>query len=245
MPDLSEPLSFWETAFDKRKVRESKLHELLEKQKGVLKCKTLKFTDMSATAAVKRYCFKQLEELAIRIISQPDCLISMAKASSVLGSPSCRPEFVDDERSVLDFSELRYPCMLNTVADFIPNNIELGGDDAKINLVTGANAAGKSTILQMSCVAVIMAQIRCHVPAVSARLTPVDRGGLALETIRFTGDPIPRGDVPERTGSALGQELKRERTVFGQQISRPDVGAAAKNLAGSASQVALAKFSDV
>ncbi|KAK3376596.1 muts domain V-domain-containing protein [Lasiosphaeria ovina] len=257
MPDLSDPLSFWETAFDRRKVRESKvlmpergieedfdssqdeldrikeaLHELLEKQKGVLKCKTLKFTDvgkevyqieapksvkvpaswrqMSATAAVKRYYFKQLEDLvrelqeaqethsqivkevasrlfvkfdadyeiwlqAIRIISQLDCLISLAKASSVLGSPSCRPEFVDDERSVLDFSELRHPCMLNTVADFIPNDIKLGGDDAKINLLTGANAAGKSTILRMSCIAVIMAQIGCYVPAVSARLTPVDR----------------------------------------------------------------------
>lgn len=182
------------------------LHALLEEQKRALKCKTLKFTDvgkeiyqievpknvkvptswrqMSATTAVKRYYFRDLENLvrelqeaeethsqivkdvasrffqrfdidyevwlqAIRIISQLDCLISLAKSSSALGVPSCRPKFVDDERSVVQFKELRHPCMINTVADFIPNDISLGGNEAKINLLTGANAAGKSTILRM------------------------------------------------------------------------------------------------
>ncbi|RBR27091.1 uncharacterized protein FIESC28_00163 [Fusarium coffeatum] len=112
---------------------------------------------------------------AIKIISQLDCLVSLAKASASLGQPSCRPEFVDEERSTVDFQELRHPCMMNTVDDFIPNDIKLGGEQAKINLLTGANAAGKSTVLRMSCVAVIMAQIGCYVPATSARLTPVDR----------------------------------------------------------------------
>ncbi|QUC19056.1 uncharacterized protein UV8b_03297 [Ustilaginoidea virens] len=112
---------------------------------------------------------------AIKIIAQLDCLVSLAKASSSLGEPACRPQFFDHERSFVDFDELRHPCMINTVDDFIPNGIKLGGDRAKINLLTGANAAGKSTVLRMSCVAVIMAQIGCYVPAVSARLTPVDR----------------------------------------------------------------------
>ncbi|KOS22048.1 DNA mismatch repair protein msh6 [Escovopsis weberi] len=112
---------------------------------------------------------------AIQIVAQLDCLVSLAKASTALGEPSCRPQFVDEERSVVEFEELRHPCMINTVDDFIPNDIKLGGDQAKINLLTGANAAGKSTILRMSCIAVIMAQIGCFVPAVSARLTPVDR----------------------------------------------------------------------
>ncbi|KAF4983522.1 hypothetical protein FZEAL_1057 [Fusarium zealandicum] len=112
---------------------------------------------------------------AIKIISQLDCLVSLAKASASLGQPSCRPQFVDEERSTVDFEELRHPCMLNAVDDFIPNDIKLGGEQANINLLTGANAAGKSTVLRMSCTAVIMAQIGCYVPAVSARLTPVDR----------------------------------------------------------------------
>ncbi|KAH6615735.1 muts domain V-domain-containing protein [Chaetomium sp. MPI-SDFR-AT-0129] len=256
MPNLKEPLGYWETAFDRTKARDGKqlipergieedfdnsqdelerikgeLHDLLNKQKSALKCKTVKFTDvgkeiyqmevpksvkvpsswrqMSATAAVKRYYFRELEDLvrelheteethsqivkevaarffsrfdidyevwlqAIRIISQLDCLISLAKSSSAIGIPSCRPTFVDDERSVVKFTELRHPCM-NNVADFIPNDINLGGDEAKINLLTGANAAGKSTVLRMSCIAVIMAQIGCYVPATSATLTPIDR----------------------------------------------------------------------
>ena len=86
---------------------------------------------------------------SVRIISQLDCLISLAKASSALGEPSCRPVFVDDERSVLEFEDLRHPCMLPTVTDFIPNDIRLGGDSTNINLLTGANAAGKSTVLRM------------------------------------------------------------------------------------------------
>ena len=86
---------------------------------------------------------------AVKITAQLDCLISLAKASTALGSPSCRPIFVNDERTVLEFEELRHPCMLANVTDFIPNDVVLGGDSANISLLTGANAAGKSTILRM------------------------------------------------------------------------------------------------
>ncbi|UNI24880.1 DNA mismatch repair protein msh6 [Purpureocillium takamizusanense] len=257
MPDLNEPLSYWKSAFDRRKAREGKvlipergidedfdesltkmdeikgqLQDLLVEKKAELKCKTLKYTDvgkeiyqmetpksvkvpstwrqMSSTKDVKRWYFPKLTGLvrelqeaeethsqlvrevasrffqkfdvdyetwlrAIKIVSQLDCLVSLARASTSLGQPSCRPRFVDEERSVLKFEELRHPCMINTVDDFIPNDIKLGGDEAKINLLTGANAAGKSTVLRMSCIAVIMAQIGSFVPAVSATLTPVDR----------------------------------------------------------------------
>lgn len=86
---------------------------------------------------------------AIKIVAQLDCLVSLARASTSLGQPCCRPKFVDKERSMLNFEKLRHPCMINTVDDFIPNDIKLGGDEAKVNLLTGANAAGKSTILRM------------------------------------------------------------------------------------------------
>ncbi|KAF2202503.1 DNA mismatch repair protein Msh6 [Delitschia confertaspora ATCC 74209] len=112
---------------------------------------------------------------AIKIVAQLDCLISLARASSSLGEPSCRPVFSDASRTVVEFEDLRHPCMLNTVADFIPNDIKLGGDSPNIDLLTGANAAGKSTILRMTCIAVIMAQIGCYLPCTSATLTPVDR----------------------------------------------------------------------
>ena len=112
---------------------------------------------------------------AVKIIAQLDCLISLAKASTSLGQPSCRPEFVEDERSVLDLVDLRHPCLMDNVDDFIPNDIVLGGSNPNLTLLTGANAAGKSTVLRMTCIAVIMAQIGCYLPCKSARLTPVDR----------------------------------------------------------------------
>ena len=112
---------------------------------------------------------------AVRIVAQLDCLISLAKASAGMGQPACRPTFVDQARSVMDLQELRHPCLLDRVDDFIPNDVVLGGDSANITLLTGANAAGKSTILRMTCIAVILAQVGCYVPCTSATLTPVDR----------------------------------------------------------------------
>lgn len=231
MPDLSGPLNYWKTAFNRKRAVDEKilvpergiesdfdesldkiadiknnLDDLLNGMKSQLKCRTLKFTDigkeifqieapkslkvpsnwrqMSATSSLKRYYFPDLTDLvrelqeaeethsqivketasrfyqrfdedygvwilAVRIMAQLDCLVGLAKASSFIGQPSCRPEFVDEERSVLEFEELRHPCMENAVSDFIPNDIKLGGDSEKINLLTGANAAGKSTILRM------------------------------------------------------------------------------------------------
>ncbi|KAK4574367.1 DNA mismatch repair protein msh6 [Recurvomyces mirabilis] len=113
---------------------------------------------------------------AVKVVAQLDCLISLAKASNAMGSPSCRPEFVedDDAPSVLQFVELRHPC-IETTTSFIPNDIALGGSEATMTLLTGANAAGKSTVLRMTCIAVILAQVGCYVPCEYARMTPVDR----------------------------------------------------------------------
>lgn len=112
---------------------------------------------------------------AVKVISQLDCLVSLARASSAMGALSCRPQMIDVERSVLEFHELRHPTLLTTVSDFIPNDILLGGSSPNINLLTGANAAGKSTVLRMTCIAVILAQLGCYVPCSFARLTPCDR----------------------------------------------------------------------
>lgn len=121
---------------------------------------------------------------AVRTVAHLDCLMSLAKASTALGEPACRPHFLpvaDDpqSRSTVSFTDLRHPCMLASPSltnDFIPNDINLGGpSNPNITLLTGANAAGKSTILRQTCIAVIMAQIGCHVPATSAELTPCDR----------------------------------------------------------------------
>lgn len=116
---------------------------------------------------------------AVRAVGQIDCIVSLARSSESLGSPLCRPEFVENDRAFLEFKELRHPCFIpggvSGTRDFIPNDVTLGLENrGQIGLLTGANAAGKSTLLRMTGIAVLMAQIGCFVPATSARLTPID-----------------------------------------------------------------------
>ncbi|CAK7898121.1 DNA mismatch repair protein Msh6p [[Candida] anglica] len=111
----------------------------------------------------------------IKALSNIDCLIALTKTSESIGFPACRPEFVTDSNDgTINFKELRHPCFVGT-NDFIPNDVILGGDEANIGLLTGANAAGKSTLMRTTALAVILSQIGCYVPAESAKLSPVDK----------------------------------------------------------------------
>ncbi len=77
---------------------------------------------------------------SIRVLSELDCLFSLAKASNALGEPVCRPEFVEGDSAWVEFEELRHPALSISAGfkgDFIPNDIKLGGDTGKIALLTG------------------------------------------------------------------------------------------------------------
>lgn len=76
---------------------------------------------------------------AIRVFAELDCLFSLAKSSAAIGEPACRPEFVDGNSAWVDFQELRHPtlCLSTSLKEFIPNDVKLGGDIAKIALLTG------------------------------------------------------------------------------------------------------------
>ena len=77
---------------------------------------------------------------AIRVLSELDCLFSLAKASSALGEPACRPELVEGDEAFIDFEELRHPALVASSSlkgDFIPNDVKLGGDVGRIALLTG------------------------------------------------------------------------------------------------------------
>ena len=122
----------------------------------------------------------------VHAISNIDCLLSLTKTSESLGTVACRPQFVDEEdvstgeklNGFVKFKQLRHPCFnlgATVMKDFISNDVELGRHQPQLGLLTGANAAGKSTVLRMTCIAVIMAQMGCYVPCEAASLAPVDR----------------------------------------------------------------------
>ncbi|CAG8545247.1 8999_t:CDS:2, partial [Paraglomus occultum] len=113
---------------------------------------------------------------AVKIVAEIDCLVSLAKCSLALGATRCMPQFVEADKNFIKFEDLRHPCITPRIAnDFIPNNISLGSDEPNMILLTGPNMGGKSTLLRQTCVAIIMAQLGCYVPASSCTLTPFDR----------------------------------------------------------------------
>lgn len=145
----------------------------------------LKEARENRNTAIKAFKFRLFEEFdtdrvlwlrAIRVFAELDCLFSLAKSSAAIGEPSCRPEFVEGDAAFVDFEQLRHPtlCLSTNLKSFIPNDVKLGGDEGKIALLTGPNMAGKSTVMRMTAVGVIMAQLGMLVPAARAKLCPVD-----------------------------------------------------------------------
>ncbi|KAJ6500392.1 muts domain V-domain-containing protein [Mycena sanguinolenta] len=168
----------------------SKTHSLKNKsrwQPGSLqtKVRALKEARENRNAAIKAFRFRLFAEFdadrsiwlrAVRVFAELDCLFSLAKASIAIGEPSCRPVFVEGDSAWVDFKELRHPtlCMNANLKSFIPNDIKLGGEAPNVALLTGPNMAGKSTVMRMTGMGVIMAQLGMLVPAAEARLSPVD-----------------------------------------------------------------------
>ena len=108
----------------------------------------LKEAQENRTAAIKAFKFRIYTEFdaeramwlrAIRVFAELDCLFSLAKSSTAIGEPSCRPIFVEGDEAVADFKELRHPtlCVSTSLQNFIPNDVKLGGDVGKIVLLTG------------------------------------------------------------------------------------------------------------
>ena len=118
----------------------------------------------------------------VNILTELDCLLSLSICSSQAEGEMCLPEIIPYEgefadKSIFDVKDLRHPCVaMPNGKQFIPNDTFMSPGDGKgLLLVTGPNMGGKSTILRQNCLATILAQIGCYVPASSFRLTPADR----------------------------------------------------------------------
>jgi DNA mismatch repair protein MSH6 len=116
-------------------------------------------------------------------IANLDCMISLSLVGRKSGLEMCKPEFITNA-VCLDIEEMVHPCITPADGHFIPNDTKLGvirnsngqlENKPRLAVVTGANMGGKSTLLRQNCVAVILAQLGCKVPARSFRLSPVDR----------------------------------------------------------------------
>lgn len=47
----------------------------------------------------------------VKVLARLDCLLSLSKSSSALGEPCVRPEIVESDTAIIEFEELRHPCI--------------------------------------------------------------------------------------------------------------------------------------
>jgi DNA mismatch repair protein MutS len=107
-----------------------------------------------------------------RAVATLDVLAALADVAAV--SNYTKPHVHDGEE--FSATDVRHPVVERAVsAAFVPNDVQLGGPDRQLVILTGPNMGGKSTYLRQTAILAILAQAGSFVPARSAKLVLVDR----------------------------------------------------------------------
>ena len=108
------------------------------------------------------------------VISRLDCLLSFSKLANRFNY--AKP--IINDNSDLKIKKGRHPVIeqqLESIKNYIPNDISLDQKQQQLIMITGPNMSGKSAILRQTALIVLMAQIGCYVPAESAEIGLVDK----------------------------------------------------------------------
>lgn len=101
--------------------------------------------------------------------------VTLALAAKAASAGYSRP--VVDESRTLSFEQSRHPVVEAAMpaGDFVPNDIALDADDARLLVITGPNMAGKSTAIRQVALLTLMAQMGSFLPCRRAHVGLVDR----------------------------------------------------------------------
>ncbi len=105
-------------------------------------------------------------------LAQCDCLCALAYLAK--RRSYTRPKITNGGELII--REGKHPVLAETLgAEFVPNDIELGGKAGDVLVITGPNMSGKSTYVRQVALLVLMAQAGSFIPAESAEIGLVDR----------------------------------------------------------------------
>ncbi|MBK1881896.1 DNA mismatch repair protein MutS [Luteolibacter pohnpeiensis] len=114
----------------------------------------------------------RLQETAAAV-AEIDVLCALAETAQL--HRHCRPNLHEGKDFFI--KDGRHPVLEQTLTDtkFVPNDTELDPEDARLQILTGPNMAGKSTYIRQIALIAVMAQIGAFVPAEEATIGLVDR----------------------------------------------------------------------
>jgi DNA mismatch repair protein MutS len=156
---------------------------------------------LSAEARLQELEREHFELLRQRIVATGERLEGLAAALSRLdvlagfAEVAARNRYIrpriGDQGAPIEIRDGRHPVVERLAADsFVPNDVDLGGDNGDIVVLTGPNMGGKSTYLRQVALIVLMAQSGSFVPAAEASLGTVDR----IFTRVGASDDLTRGE---------------------------------------------------
>ena len=146
-------------------------------------------------------------------VGMVDVFVSLAETASANGY--VRPQ-LDLERTI-SIKDGRHPALERLLdrGAYVPNDLYLSNDDARIVLLTGPNMAGKSTFIRQAAIIVLMAQVGSYVPASEATIGLVDRifTRVGLQDDLTTGQSTFMVEMVE-TAAILNQATPRSLVVL-------------------------------
>ncbi len=127
----------------------------------------------------------KIQHLA-EIVATSDCLQSFAHLADLRNYT--RPKITNGGELII--RDGRHPVLVEILgSEFVPNDVELGQDNADVMIITGPNMSGKSTYIRQTALLVLMAQTGSFIPAKQATMGLVDR----IFTRVGASDEIVRG----------------------------------------------------
>ncbi len=141
-------------------------------------------------------------------ISYVDLFCGFAKMA--LDNNYCKPEIEEEEG--IEIIDGRHPVVEASVprGTYVPASVKIGKGDRRFSVITGPNMGGKSTLMRMTALTVLLAQTGSYVPAKSAKIGIVD----SIYTRVGASDNLSKGE------STFLVEMKETATILNRATSK-------------------------